>query len=32
MREFRSHRVQQLNSEYLQNMINSHFENNALNP
>jgi hypothetical protein len=30
MREFRSHRVQRLNSEYLQNMINSHFENTVL--
>ena len=30
MREFRSQRVQRLDSEFLQNMINSHFENTAL--
>ena len=30
MREFRSHRVQRLNTEYLQNMMHSHFDNTVL--
>ena len=30
MREFRSQRVQRLNSEYLKRMKNSHFENTTL--